>query len=204
MTLDHWRQSTLFPALERNLDRAFPEFGFRRGSDGWWIAHLEPAEAGGYGAKEGKLTANGKGFRSFKAGKEWMSWADYLERQGHPFPENLKRLAELAGVDYPEREWTPEQRQEMSEKEAKRKLLRDFMAMAKAKLMGDAGQEARAYLLARGFKLEDLERLDLGLCPTLQEAEADLLPKGHGREPLKRLLGDTRWQGRLVGGIRSP
>jgi DNA primase len=202
--LANWKKNTLGPALGKRLDSAFPEFGFRRGPGGWWIASMEPSGAEGYGAREGKLTASGFGFRSFKAGKPPVSWADYLEGQGHPFPENLRELARLAGVDFPEREWTPEQREEVSRKETQRKLLRDFMALAKAHLLSPKGESAVSYLVGRGFKVEDLDRLELGLCPAVLEVERALTPKGHGVEPLRRLLSDSRWVGRLVGSIRDP
>jgi DNA primase/replicative DNA helicase len=202
--LTQWRKDTLTPALGKRLDSAFPEFGFRHSGGAWWIASKEPSGAEGYGAKEGRLTASGFGFRSFKTGKPPVSWADYLEGKGLAFPENLRELARLSGVDFPEREWTPEQKEEHGKKETQRRLLRDFMALAKENLLGPNGEPARAFLLARGFKVEDLDRLELGLCPSMTEAEKALTPKGHGVEPLRRLLHDSRWLGRLVGSIRDP
>lgn len=204
--LKQWKESALFPALAGRLDSAFPEFGFRRSGGAWWTASKEPSGAEGYGAKEGRLTASGFGFRSFKTGKPPVSWADYLEGKGMAFPENLRELARLAGVDFPEREWTPEQKEEHGRKETQRRLLRDFMALAHTHLLDSSqgAKDARAYLTGRGFTQEDLERLELGLCPSMAAAEKHLTPKGHGVEPLRRLLHDSRWVGRLVGSVRDP
>jgi len=201
--LSQWRKNTLDPTLGRKLDTAFPEFGFRRGSGAWWIAAKAPV---GVSIKKGDITATGHGLKGWSPSQSaFTSWADYLEsRDGLHFPENLKELARLAGVDFPERDRTPDERERESRKEGKRKLLRDFMALARERLLGDAGQAARAYLEARGFKLEDLERLELGLCPAVVEAEKVLTAQGHGMEPIRLVLKDSRWVGRLVGAIRDP
>jgi len=200
--LADWRKNTLAPALGKRLETAFPEFGFRRGSGGWWTATKLPA---GVTIKKGDITASGFGFKGWSVSQSsFTSWADYLEDKGHAFPENLKELARLAGVDHPFLEMTSEQKEEMGRKETQRKLLRDFMALAKTHLLGSKGESAVSYLVGRGFKVEDLDRLELGLCPAVQEVEKVLTSKGHGVEPLRRLLSDSRWVGRLVGSIRDP
>ena len=94
--LADWRKNTLGPALGKKLETAFPEFGFRRGSGGWWIATKLPA---GVSVKKGDLSATGFGFKGWSVSESsFKSWADYLEDKGHAFPENLKELARLEWI----------------------------------------------------------------------------------------------------------
>lgn len=85
--------------------------------------------------------------------------------RGLDFVRAVKHLAELAGVEMPERELTPEQTEALRKAETRRAILQATMALAQEHLQSEHGEAARTYLTSRGFTAADAENLGIGLFP---------------------------------------
>lgn len=127
--------------------------------------------------------------------------------RGADFVEVVKRAATLAGVDASplERDLTPEEENRYHERERRRSLFEVFLEQARAALLEDKANAARAYLEARGFPEDCLKDLDLGLFTTPADVKAGLAGAGFTADELEAsgLLKDGRWEGRLVGAWRD-
>jgi DNA primase catalytic core len=83
---------------------------------------------------------------------------------GTDFVELVRELAGKAGVTFPERELTEEEKAKAREREARRSLLDVVIHHAEEVLWSPAGEAARRYLKEdRGFTDEDARSLRLGL-----------------------------------------
>jgi DNA primase len=202
-------EERVLPALGDGLDAAFPEFDFRPGRSGWWVARREPSGYEEYGAREGKLTATARGFRTFKAGRPFVSWTAYVSNGAVPtgadFVTAVRTLAGRAGVDASalDRPLTPEEAERHEQVERRRTLLETFVAQAQHALRGDSHQAevARDYLCEkRGFSKDELAALPFGLYSAPADVEAQLVDAGFTADEVARsgLLRDGRWEGRLV------
>jgi hypothetical protein len=101
---------------------------------------------------------------------------------GKDFVDGVRHFAELVGLDLPERERTPEEEEEARRRESRRAILETVTLCAQEVLRSDRGQEARAYLLGRGYTPEAIEEQELGLCLDVQEIRAALERAGHALE----------------------
>jgi len=95
------------------------------------------------------------------AGGDAFKWL--RETEGLNFPEAVKQLADLAGVQLPA--WTPEE----EEREARRKSLYEVVELAagffEEQLRADVGVQARDYLKSRGLTSEICSRFRIGYAP---------------------------------------
>jgi DNA primase catalytic core len=82
--------------------------------------------------------------------------------QGEDFIVILRQLAELAGVPFPERELTEEEKEGVRRREARRNILEDVTSYCERTLWSEAGTAARDYLRERGFSDEATRDLRLG------------------------------------------
>lgn len=85
------------------------------------------------------------------------------------FIEVLRDLARQAGVDLPERQMTPAERQAMAQAESERERMLRAMEVAvsfyEAQLASGAGAAARAYLDSRGISAATSSRFRVGYAP---------------------------------------
>jgi len=201
--LSTFLERDVLPALFERLDQAFPEFGWKRRPRGDWQATDREFTKAQFGARPERIVASYPfGFKVH--GGDFTTWTTYLNQgtspRGEQFPRVLRDLASRAGVPFPERTWTPAQRQAAEEASRRRTLLEDFWEVARAELHGEAGQAARDYLVARDFSPGNIEELPLGLYPKPGKLRAEL-ERRYSREAVDAsgLLKDKRWEGRLVG-----
>jgi hypothetical protein len=188
------------PALMARLDRAFPEFGWRRDSRGW-IATNQQHTHDRLGARADRVVAHEpQGF--LVHGGEPMFWTAYVNGgtvpRGAEFVGIVKELAVRAGVD-------PSPIEHPAPPDRRGELLETFFELAGRELLGDRGAEARAYLERRGFPLDAIEHAGLGVVPPAETTRRTLAENGyHDREiRAAAILADQRWPGRLCGAWRN-
>jgi 5S rRNA maturation endonuclease (ribonuclease M5) len=99
--------------------------------------------------------------------------------RGDDFVDVVRRLCDLAGVAFPERQLSSDLARRLQEAEARRAVLGDVYARCAAVLWSEAGASARAYLRSRGFTDDALRDLQAGLYPKVEDLRAWLLGKGH-------------------------
>src|SRR5438094_1320298 len=89
---DFYTDSVL-PALAEQLDRAFPEFGWRRDSRGW-VATNEQTTHRVLGVRADRVVAHGPAPRGFLVhGGEQMIWTAYVNGGAVPRRDEFVRLA---------------------------------------------------------------------------------------------------------------
>lgn len=105
--------------------------------------------------------------------------------RGKDFIAAAKLLAEVSGVEFPDRELTPEQQQQAQRLDARRNLLETVATYCHNLLLNEGEESAAfAYLQQRGFDRNSIERLVLGFFPSADRIAAHLL-KSFGIEELE-------------------
>ena len=200
--------AVVYPALERNLDKAFPEFRFVRNRNGVWVAETAPVHYTGYGHRQGKLVGTGWGFRSLITGAPAMLWLSYFNKgvfpRGKLFAQAVAKLAARVRITY-KSEPSGEEILEAETEERRDHFLEAFLAYSQGQLAGDLGRPARAYLSRSiGLPPNRLAELDLGFYPSAGEVRAAMSSSGYDTEEdrnLAEVLGlyHPKWEGRIVG-----
>ncbi len=127
---------------------------------------------------------------------------DFLA-DGQGFVEGVRAAAALVGLDLPEREMTPEAKERMEAAHRRHNLLEDFLDLCKSTLSSEQGKAARAHLTeGRGFPVDSLEGLPLGLCPDKETVQSHLEKAGHGAKEIEG-VGLLYMGGRLMIGLRN-
>ncbi|MEI7831764.1 MAG: toprim domain-containing protein [bacterium] len=213
----------VYPALYDHLDDAFPEFGFRQKGSAWMATDEKGSRSlPGSPRPDRVYCYRNAPFLLVVQGGERIPILHYATGgrppRGIDFVNAVRKLAGLAGVSFPEREYTPEERQRTERRERQRDIREAFLAYAHTLLVSDRGTEARAYLEKRGFPAERWEEFGFGLYPTIGEVRDYLSGKEYTPEEIggawkevneqrapvgSGLLYDGRWQGRLVGPWRD-
>ncbi|GIU94224.1 MAG: hypothetical protein KatS3mg012_0681 [Gaiellaceae bacterium] len=184
------------------LDRAFPEFGWRRDAHGW-VATNEEHTHSRLGVRAERVVAHGPAPRGFLVhGGEPMLWTAYVNGGAVPrgvgFVRVVREIAERAGVDTAPLD-RPQPRDRRSD------LLHDFFELCRRELSGEHGAAARAYLERRGFPEEAIAASGLGVVPPSAETSRLLESKGYRPKEIASasVLADSRWPGRLCGAWRT-
>jgi DNA primase len=192
----------VLPALAEGLDQAFPEFGWRRDSQGW-VATNEEHTHSCLGVRAERVVAHGPAPRGFLVhGGEPTLWTAYVNGgvvpRGADFVRAVKELAECAGVDP-----SPLERSEPRDRKAE--LLQEMDALCRRELMSERGWRARDYLDSRGIHGASIETSGLGLFPARDHVESMLTRTGYSEPEIagSGVLADSRWPGRLVGAWRD-
>ena len=109
-------------------------------------------------------------FICFGCGEKGDVFAFLTKIEQRSFMEVLRELAQAAGVDLPEKQLTPAERQAHADAESeKERMLRTMEAATaffEAQLATPAGDAARAYLTKRGISAETQKRFRVGYAPT--------------------------------------
>lgn len=121
--------------------------------------------------------------------------------QGADFVDMVRKLAGKAGVTFPERVLTEEERERVRRREARRSALEVATDHAHGVLLSEKGKAARAYLEGRGFTEVDMKDLRLGLYLSVADMRAALKKAGADEAEAK----DTGllWE-KMVGYILIP
>ncbi|MCA9444442.1 MAG: hypothetical protein KC964_26890, partial [Candidatus Omnitrophica bacterium] len=205
-------RTLIYPILEEKLDVVFPEFGFQKVSNGWWLARTAPVSCHGFGHKNGRLAATQWGFRSLDAETPTVFWLAYVNKMELPdwrgMPEAVRRLAAKVNHHF---EWTPEEEAARTARERFRlyHLLDAVLMNSQNVLMGPQGEEAREYLTREiGFPESSLLGMEFGLYDSIREMQNHLKESGFGNDgdlELAGLMGlfQDEWEGRIVGPWRD-
>jgi putative DNA primase/helicase len=105
--------------------------------------------------------------------------------RGRDFVDIVRKLAELVGVPFPERELTDEERERARRRDARRAVLAAVIEYGEEALWSDAGTAARAYLRERGLDDEHVRQLHLGLYLSHQDLRQRLRDQGHADEDVQ-------------------
>jgi DNA primase len=193
----------VYPALFARLDSAFPEFEWkRRGATAWeatvWpagfpypVEHKTPDRLMVYADRPWWIKVHGH------TGVRFLDYVNGGTRPvGPAFPDAVRKLAKLAGVPFPERELSEEEREKVHKREGRRAALEAVIAHAQEVLFSVAGAEARDYLHGRGFTDEDMGTLRLGCYLSDKDVRSALKKAGVANEeaeaaalPWKKLEG---------------
>ena len=191
----------VLPALAERLDRAFPEFGWRRDARGW-VATNEEMTHGAFGVRAERVVAHGPAPRGFLVhGADPMLWTAYVRGgaipRGAEFLRAVEEIARRAGVDP-----APIGR---TERNRRSDLLHDFFELCRAELAGEGAAAPRAYLARRGLPGSTLESADLGAIPDGAASRRALRAAGYSDAEIahSNVLADSRWPGRLCGAWRD-
>jgi DNA primase len=175
----------VYPVLFDRLDRAFPEYGFRRKAKHWEATADATRVLPGSPRPERVCCYVNRPWGLVIQGGSFVRFLDLVnggtKPSGSDFPEAVRKLAGLAGVAVPEREVSPEEAERQAKLDARRSALETVAALCQETLRSDAGKAARAYLEARGLDAASQE-LGLGLYPAVREVEKALRAAGHDVE----------------------
>jgi DNA primase len=128
-------------------------------------------------------------FHCFGCGEKGDVFAFLTKIEQRSFMEVLRDLAQQAGVELPEKQMTPAERQAHADAESeKERMLRTMEAATaffEAQLATPAGDAARAYLTKRGISPETAKRFRVGYAPSgwdvlqrhLKQIPVDLLTR---------------------------
>lgn len=198
---DFYRQQVL-PALAEQLDRIFPEFGWRRDPRGWTATNDEFTHAR-LGVRADRVVAHGPAPSGLLVhGGEPIPWTAYLNNgslpRGPDFLRTVKQLAERAGVDP-----APLDRAQSVDRRAE--LQEAFFQLCRRELAGKRGAAARAYLQQRGFPPDTIPNTGLGVVPAAIPTGRQLERSGYQLTEIAAagILADARWPGRLCGAWRD-
>lgn len=183
-SLDDFLDRELYPALNKRLDSAFPELGFKR-KGSHWEATNENAVRSAFGARAERLYAYDNAPHGMTVqGGGFVRFLDYINGMTRPtgagFLEAVERLAEKAGVKMPEREVSPEEAERFARISAKRSALETVAELCRKTLLSAGGATARKYLEDRGLDAQAQEALDVGLYPSPNEVRDTLMAAGLG------------------------
>lgn len=128
-----------------------------------------------------------KGFyHCFGCGAHGDAIGFLTDNQGMAFMDAVKELASLAGMTVP----APDPK--AAKKAQKRATLHDVMQQAQdfftSALFSEAGAEARAYLLQRGFAKETMQKAGFGFAPDNRNALKNALLSGNDKITEKMLI----------------
>jgi DNA primase len=193
---------SVLPALAEQLDRVFPEFGWRRDKRGW-VATNQDTTHRLLGVRADRVVAHRHAPQGFLVhGAQAVLWTAYVNGgrvpRGEEFVRIVKELAQRANVDATALGY-PGLHQRRAE------LLRSFSELCRDELMGDRGVAARAYLERRGLPGEAVGRSGLGLVPAEKRTSEALERAGYQEAEVAAagVLADSRWAGRLCGPWRN-
>ena len=180
--LDH----EVYPVLFDRLDRAFPEYGFYRWAE-HWVATTDATRAlPGSPRPERVYCYSNRPWCLVIHGGNPVRLLDLVnggtKPTGADYPEAVRKLSDLAGVPFQERQVSPEEAKRHAKRHARRSALEAVCFLCRTTLLSDGGKAARAYLEGRGLDAGAQETLGLGLYPSVAIVEAALRDGGHDVE----------------------
>jgi DNA primase len=115
-------------------------------------------------------------FYCFGCQKKGDAFSFVMEYEGKSFLEAARALAAQVGVIIPEREMSPAEKRERSEKSKLYEVNKIALRFFREQLAGDAtGARARQYLEQRGMTMHTADRFDLGYGPDSWDAMGNYL-----------------------------
>ena len=124
-------EEEVLPRLFERLDQAFPEFGWEATQDGWVATNRDTTKRL-LDARPERVICN-RPFGFYAHGGQSVTWVAYLNGgrvpRGQAFLETARKLCELAGVPFPDREVSAEELRAIQEAEGRRTALEAVIAI---------------------------------------------------------------------------
>lgn len=175
ISITDWIKEDLYPALFESIDQAFPEHNFTRSREGWKSNTYLNGEQH-KDRKDKTVITKKKYWLIHENGGDTLSLVDYvMNRDSVGFPEALKRLAQIVGLQIPKNESDHETIQKNKDVYHIREVCNEYFIYCLAKAPG--AEEARKYLHSRGYSLEDALAMELGYIPSQEKVFAYLVNK---------------------------
>jgi len=215
----------VYPALFARLDAAFPDYGFKRSGKNW-VATNDQACATLPGAPEAKRVYcyENRAHCLVVQGGDAVRFLDLandgVKPIGPEFVTAARKLADLAGVAFPERELSPEQAKAQAERYAQQSLLETAIRICQEEINAKGleydteADKAESYLHSRGlpehtWRADWAEReesgsenhLGIGLYPNPKKLEAALLKAGHDKSAVREFVESNKY---LAGYVVFP
>ena len=174
----------VYPALFERLNLAFPEFGFSRKGN-TWVATTEAArKLPGSPRQGGRVYCYRERPSGLKLqGGNFIPFLDLVsggkETSGPGLPAVARKLAELAGVRFPDSEVLIKEAEQEAERKASLSAIEAVAELCRTLLVSERGGAERAYLERCGLNVQAQEVLGLGVCPSVREVEKALRVAGH-------------------------
>lgn len=124
----------------------------------------------------------------------------YAYPKGKDWIETVKELFLMAGVTFPEREWTPQQIKQAQRRSARQAILTAVETYCADILSSARGEASRKHLIEdRGFTQQGLKDFGIGLYPTVKEIKQVLQAKKLDIE-LAQQIGvlAKKWEGYMI------
>jgi hypothetical protein len=184
--LDEFLNKEVYPALYQHLDLAFPEFGWKqRGRH--WVATEETAtrQLPGSPRPDRVYCYENRPWGIVIQGGEFVRWLRHVNGGSNPsgpdFVDAVRRLADLAKIQFPDREVSLEEIERLRSRNARRSVLDVAIAYFQEILFSDRGKAVLTYLAGRGLTEEMVRNLGLGLYP--KQTEVTQILQRAGLEP---------------------
>lgn len=184
-----WIKWELYPALYENIDRALPEFSFKRvGST--WMSELNRDLSKPKGKRRDKTVIKSKapGLIIENGERGSIGIIDYIkERDRVEFIQAVRTLADKVGLQLPNSpSYDPEAYQRYKDQAT---LLEDCNSYFTYCLENSPGaDEVRKYLETRGYSSEDVKAMELGYIPGQDKLFKYLLSKGYDQTLIDETL----------------
>jgi DNA primase catalytic core len=183
-----WLKYELYPTLFESIDKALPEFSFKRMSGDWRSSlKIDLSKPKDQRADKTVVSKKAPGVL-LEQGGEVISLVDYVMRRDRvDFIQAVKTLAEVVGLQLPKDEkFNPETYQKYRDQAT---LLEDCNSYFIYCLENSKGaDEIRAYLSSRGYSEEDIKAMELGYIPSQDKLFKYLLSKGHSQSLIEEVI----------------
>ncbi len=177
--LREWQDRVGEPALYENLDRVFPEYGFRRvrrGTDkDHWASPLK-LDLSQPKSKQREKTVVYRADMRFREQGEWSDGVSVIDKFIQDkcldnIYQAYARLDEMFLLDMPKPngKQITEHRQKVSRKRNLLSALRDYFKIALLNKDSRKAGTVRSYLRGRGFTNEQIQRYNFGFVPSWNE-----------------------------------
>ena len=193
MDLGEFLEQEVYPALFERLDAAFPDFGWQRKGNRWEATAEHTRTLAGSPRPDRVQAYDNTPFGFQIQGGDFVRWLNYVnggtKPTGSDFIEMARRLSDLAGVPFPERQRTPAELAVAEHRYARQSVMDDALHLCQETLSSEQGTKARDYLKSRGLSAE-VEDLGLGLYPA--DVSTLLQSKGHKPEQIRDALAGAK------------
>lgn len=181
-------------------DMVYGDGDWTEGRQYWTRVCPLPGHSGDRSKKSFSVHVGHLGYKCFSScgtGSALQYVAGKKDLKGRDFVDAVERLASLAGVSLPERDFSPEQLEAIERREKRSGLLEAFLHFTQEQLQGSEGAKAREYLSGRGLgNVPDF----FGYYPSREAVRKAMEDKGFSREDVEAsgVVYDGRWEGRLI------
>jgi DNA primase catalytic core len=186
-SITEWIKNELYPSLYEVIDRALPEFNFKRKGIGW-VSSNKLKVTGEEGESIGKVYvyANNVGYIKDYT-RDSLSLITYImQRDNISFINSVKNLADIVGLELPKGDFNEGAYKSYREKAD---ILEDCNSYFTYCLENSPeAEEVKTYLASRGYSDEDIKAMELGYIPAQDKLFTHLQSKGHSQTLIEEVV----------------